>query len=227
MLNGQILKDLILHHDNLICSCGTIIRQKQAEEGLVYYCPKCFYGKLPSQKDSSIKIEITEEQKQYASQIGEKIRENKQDENNDFTPTYFNKQGNEVNYLGVLGEVIICDLFNTQRPSLKKDSVDDGYDLILQDQKIDVKSTDYRPRQDASLIVYPKDISKKETDGYILVRILEEADIAEILMFISQKDFISHSDKVDLGYGERLVLKTKNCPQDYTTFEKKNIVWTS
>lgn len=200
--------------DNVICDCGTLVQKTQYDGVECVYCPNCSEEGDIEVDQEFVTVPITEEQMQYSHKVGMDIKEDKASDKNDYTPNYMNKDGDEVNFTGVLGEVIIADLLNKERPKLREDQVDEGYDFIIQEDKIDVKTTDYPDREDVFLIVYPFDMGEKDVEGYLMINIDTDQEVAELLMQISYKEFVKRNKTRDLGYGKRLTIQVQEAEDD-------------
>lgn len=200
--------------ENVICACGTIVQKQEYNDVECMYCPNCSDQGDLEVDQQFITVPITEEQVGYSEYMGKKIKEDKASDKNDYTPNYMNKDGDEVNFTGVLGEVVVADLLDKDRPELQEDEVDDGYDFIIQDEKIDVKTTDYPDREDVFLIVYPFDMGEKDVEGYLMINIDTDQMVAEMLMQVSYEEFVARNTTRDLGYGKRLTIQVQEAEDD-------------
>lgn len=85
------------------------------------------------------KIKVTDEQISYVQDLLEKVNFGQR---GDGTKRY-NNGTKEEQFVGILGEVVVADLFGQKRPGEKKikgRKGDEGIDLIIYNQKIDVKT---------------------------------------------------------------------------------------
>lgn len=199
--------------DNVICSCGAVAQCTEFNGAEVVVCPNCCEQSDLSVDEKHIYVPITEEQKEYSEYMGKKIKEDKEDDENGYTPNYMGNTGEEVNYLGVLGETIIADLLNKERPQLLENDVDDGYDFIIQGSKVDVKTTDYQG-SDVCLTLYPYEMGEKDVERFLHVRLDLENDVAELLMNIEYNEFVKRNTTRDFGYGKRLTIALDEAEDD-------------
>jgi len=85
------------------------------------------------------KVKVTDEQISYVQDLLEKVNFGQR---GDGTKRY-NNGTKEEQFVGILGEVVVADLFGQKRPGekeIKGRKGDEGIDLIIHNQKIDVKT---------------------------------------------------------------------------------------
>jgi len=144
-------------------------------------------------------INISQEQKDYARKLSNKIYEDKKS----FGDRGKHAQKGEdkrITYIGFLGEVIYADENNLERPELIQGENDKGYDFKKQGETVEIKTSE----NGKDLIFFP---DEKEELADRLVRIyIKNNDEAEITLDISSEKFLEECETKNLGYGKRLYL---------------------
>lgn len=106
-------------------------------------------------------LKPTEEQRRYANENVISSAYFQRADTRDATP--------EEQYYAFLGEVVIADAFNNERPVLNK-TADKGYDVDWFGTKIDVKtrSINVEPDEEYEEIVLAKQLENPPSDEYLL-----------------------------------------------------------
>lgn len=144
-------------------------------------------------------IQITEDQKQYAKYLAEKIWEDKRGKYADRACSDTHKIG----YIGYLGETIYADFYNAHRPMLYRGLIDDGHDILLDGTRVQVKTTTHDYPADLILFF---DHRNRPVDMYALVRLDLGADVADIVAEVPKEYFWNNYRTKDYGYGKRAVM---------------------
>jgi|WetSurSiteA1Bulk_404760.scaffolds.fasta_scaffold26807_2 hypothetical protein len=109
------------------------------------------------------------------------------------------KKDETVDYFGVLAEIALAKIFNVKLPLRNLLSGDEGWDLKVNGDKIEVKYTFYR---NGRLLV--RDKSKIKADYFFLLTGDDKS--MEIAGWIDKETFLRKGYFKDLGYGTNFVM---------------------
>ncbi|RLC36720.1 hypothetical protein DRH27_04825 [Candidatus Falkowbacteria bacterium] len=95
-------------------------------------------------------------------------------------------------FYGFLGETIVADIFEQQRP-LPKNKKDEGFDLLYNGAKIDVKvRTGYAiPKEDYYVSFYAKQAKKSKADYLLYLLFNPEKEVFYVAGIMSVKGFLN------------------------------------
>jgi hypothetical protein len=98
-------------------------------------------------------------------------------------------------FLGLLNEVVICDLLGLPRPELPDGKPDKGYDIIFDNTKIDIKSRAFSPKHgDPRNPLYDHLIAKtqmKDAEVYLFTAVNPENKNIMVCGYLKKSDIIS------------------------------------
>ena len=118
------------------------------------------------------------------------------------------KQGNGLNFDGVLAQVVVGRYFGAALNNCK--GWDKGIDITLPSgTTADVKTTRYNA---GNLLEFPEDVNKKRNDIYIFCTQTQK-DIT-IKGWVSRNDFIAEAKTFDFGYGVRMYMPLSELNQN-------------
>jgi len=120
-----------------------------------------------------------------------------------------NNTSYSVNLMGRLGEMAAAKVLNVKTDDEIKPAGDDGFDLELDDKKIQVKTST------TSELIFNR-LNLFSTDYAILVKLLGDKKNPHIdssyyvMGYISKSDFIKNHYRKNYGYGDRYVVGLSN-----------------
>jgi len=106
-----------------------------------------------------------------------------------------NNPNNEVDILGLKGEIAVGKLLQIDDPMLAQ-GLDGGYDFWIDDISIDVKTSFY----ETGKLLFRR-LDKFKSDIAILVTSVQNSEDVVIRGWITKSEFLERSSKNDLGYG--------------------------
>lgn len=106
----------------------------------------------------------------------------------------------EIDLRGVCGELAVCKHFNSY-PDFIIGPHFSGYDLTVNNVRIDVKTTKYDPGY------IQAHLKKKPTDCDVFMMVHDANPNFRIVGWISSSDLLQQSNIKDTGYGEKYIME--------------------
>jgi hypothetical protein len=142
-------------------------------------------------------IQSTDEQRRYAREMinainfGNRGGKTKEDGNNGTK---------EEQFIGVLGEIILFDFFGKPRPTInekQKDFGDNGVDIIIGEQKIDIKTMgrNCEPKKTFINNLHGDQVrGYYKNDAYIFTSYNKKTDTLTICGWVTKEEFFERAD---------------------------------